>query len=164
MIRWILSWRRSVLRDFQDCCGLHHLCCLHVDDVFNDSFQDSSHWKLHDHLNNFLLNLWNWHVNCSHCVQSYFRISTFRLMYTRLGALPASISVGKCGGNSSSGPTGSLATMVGISPGSLRASAQTPGVTSCVFQESCSTCSCTSASSGRRVCTPLTTAQRRASL
>ena len=55
----------------------------------------------------------------SHCVKSYFCISTFHLMYTRLCALPASISVGKYIGNSSSGPTGSLATMVSTSPDTL---------------------------------------------
>ena len=60
---------------------------------------------------------------------SYFRISTCRLMYTHLGVLPASVSVGRYGGNSSSGPTGSLATLVGTSP-----RAPTPGVTSYVFQ------------------------------
>ena len=48
MVRWILSWDclqlvlcvLNLLRDFRDFCRLlRHLCCLHVDDLFNDSFQ-----------------------------------------------------------------------------------------------------------------------------
>ena len=59
------------------------------------------------------------------CVKPYFRSSTFRLMYTRLGATSASRSLGRRGGSSSSDTTGSLATMVGTSPDSFWTS---PGV------------------------------------
>ena len=60
-------------------------------------------------------------------------MKTFRLLYTRLCVLPASVSVGRYGDNSSSGPTGSLATTVSTSPGSHWVRAPPPGVTSSVF-------------------------------
>ena len=73
---------------------------------------------------------------CSPCLKPYSHSLKFHPTCTHLCTTPASISVSRCGGNSSSGPTGSLATVVGTSPGSLwyDSSAQTPGVTSYVFQ------------------------------
>ena len=56
----------NLLHDFRGFCGfLLHLSCLHVDDLFNDSHQDSFNWKccvqlhdLHDHVigNSFVNN------------------------------------------------------------------------------------------------------------
>ena len=79
------------------------MSCLHVDDLFNDSYQHSFNWKccvqLHDMLDhvignsfvydkldyspNFLLNLWNWHVNDSlHCAILHALLNSL-LRYTR---------------------------------------------------------------------------------